>query len=280
MAIRALLVHLDDTPASGIRLNAALALAAAHRAEVLALYLVAEPFVRALVGKHMPAEFVREHLAELEGAAAAALAAAKAEAERRGVALTARQASGSLDRLPTLLARHARHADLTLIGQATLEAGSTDQALLAEAAFMDTGRPALVIPAAGGGALPPKRAIVAWDGSREAARAASDALPLLADADDVAVLVIDAERGGGRFSDQPGSGLVAYLARHGVKARLKATSSGGRGIAEVILGQAQEERADLLVMGGYGHSRFREMMLGGVTRHMLEHANLPLLLAH
>jgi nucleotide-binding universal stress UspA family protein len=145
---------------------------------------------------------------------------------------------------------------------------------------MDTGRPALVVPGGGAGALPPRRAIVAWDGSREAARAAGDAVPLLQPAEDVVVLVVDPHQASARFSDQPGAGLARYLTRHGIKARLKPVRSNGQGIAGVILDQVREEQADLLVMGGYGHSRFREMMLGGVTRHMLEHAPVPMLFAH
>ena len=87
--------------------------------------------------------------------------------------------SGSLDRLPHLLARHARHTDLTIVGQPDLAAHGVDDTALTEAAFMDSGHPALVIPRAGAAGLPPQRALIAWDGSREAARAASDAIPLL-----------------------------------------------------------------------------------------------------
>ena len=87
--------------------------------------------------------------------------------------------SGPLDRLPQLLARHARCADLTVVGQADLAAHGVDDTALIEAAFMDSGRPALVIPRAGAAVLPPRRAIVAWDGSREAARAGNDAISLL-----------------------------------------------------------------------------------------------------
>lgn len=280
MAIKRLLVHLEDSPGGRARLTAALDLGAALGAEVQALCLVAEPFMRALVGKHMPAEFVREHVAALEGEADALLAKARAEAEARGVALVANRDTGPLARLPVFLARQARHADLTLVGPAALDGGGTDEALLAEAAFMDTGRPALMIPAGVTPAvLPPRRALFAWDGSREAARAVSDAVPLLAGSEESVVLVVNPERRG-QFSEQPGTGLVGYLARHGVKARLQHTRHQGRGIAETIFNQAQLAGADLLVMGGYGHSRFREMMVGGVTRYVLEHARMPVLFSH
>lgn len=107
-----------------------------------------------------------------------------------------------------------------------------------------------------------------------------DALPLIRAADETIVLIADADKLDGRFGSQPGAGLVAHLGRHGVNARVKAVDSGGKGIADVILAQADEERADLIVMGGYGHSRLREMILGGVTRRMLERMTLPVLFAH
>lgn len=280
MAIKALLVHLDDAAAATQRLAAGLALGRAFGAEVTALCLVAEPFAPTLVGRHLPAELAREHLARLEQEADALLAAAREEASRQGVAITTRREIGPLDRLPAILARHGRHADLVLVGQPDLASSGADEALLAEAAFMDTGRPALVLPPAGSAALPPRRAVVAWDGSREAARAAGDAKPLLQQAEDVVVLVIDPERMPARFGNPPGAGLTAYLRRHGVPARPKTVTGGWRSPAEVMLDQAREEAADLLVMGGYGHSRFREMMLGGVTRHLLEHAPVPVLFAH
>jgi nucleotide-binding universal stress UspA family protein len=275
MAITEILVQVDDSPAAESRLRAAVELAAASKAHVSALYLVAEPFMRALVGKHLPEDFVREQMATLEREADERLAALAAIAQAKGVKLETRRETATLDHLPAILARQGRRADLVVVGPGT----DTDGSALAEAAFMDTGRPALVVPSAWAGTLPPKRALVAWDGSREAARAAGDAVPLLQSAEDVIVLTVDAERAGSRFSDRPGFGLTTYLSRHGAKARVKQVAASG-GIADTILGQVAEEKADLLVMGGYGHSRVREMMFGGVTRSILETAPSPILVAH
>jgi nucleotide-binding universal stress UspA family protein len=275
MAITEILVQVDDSPAAESRLRAAVELAAASKAHVSALYLVAEPFMRALVGKHLPEDFVREQMATLEREADERLAALAAIAQAKGVKLETRRETATLDHLPAILARQGRRADLVVVGPGT----DTDGSALAEAAFMDTGRPALVVPSAWAGTLPPKRALVAWDGSREAARAAGDAVPLLPSAEAVIVLTVDAERAGSRFSDRPGFGLTTYLSRHGAKARVKQVAASG-GIADTILGQVAEEKADLLVMGGYGHSRVREMMFGGVTRSILETAPSPILVAH
>ena len=280
MAIKDLLVHLDETPASTARLQAALGLASACGAQISALYLVAEPFLPGMGGRHLPAELLREHLAHAEAEAEAVLAAARAAAERHGLTLAVLRAGGPLDRLPQLLARHARCTDLTIVGQADLAAHGVDDTALIEAAFMDSGRPALVIPREHTAVLPPRRAIVAWDGSREAARAASDAIPLLQAAELVLILVVDARKVSGGAGSPPGTELAVHLTRHGIKTEVRQVPSGGAGVTEVLLAQARDAAADLLVMGGYGHSRVREMLFGGTTRHILDHTTAPILLAH
>jgi nucleotide-binding universal stress UspA family protein len=280
MVIKDLLVHLDQTPAAQKRLDAALTLGQRFNAHVTALYLIAEPFVRGAVGYHLPDEVAREHLRHAEAEADTVFAAAREAANSRGIVLETKLEAGGLDRLPVILARNARNADLVVVGEPDPANNGTDDALLVEAAFMETGRPALVVPHVGVRAMPPGRVIIAWDGSREAARAVHDALPLLRLADDVIILIIDANKLGVRFGQQPGAGVLAHLTRHEIRARVKAVQSSGTAIGKLILAQADEEEVDLLVMGGYGHSRLREMMLGGVTRHMLEHMSVPVLLAH
>jgi len=212
--------------------------------------------------------------------AAKTLDALQAEATARGVELVTHRQAGSLDRLPSLLARDARNTDLAIVGQPSPETGSSDEALLVEAAFMETGRPALMIPYSGAAVLPPKRVVIAWNASREASRAVHDALPLLRIAEDVVVLVVDPQSIGPAVSRAPGQGVAAHLLQHGVPARVKAVETDRRSVGEFILAQAEAEQADLLAMGGYGHSRFREMLMGGATRHLLERATVPILLSH
>ena len=281
MAMKDLLVHLDVTPASRGRLEAAMVLAEAFGAHVTALSLIAEPILRSMPSRHLPADLVREYVAQAERDLDAVLAVATAGAKERGIHLTTRREIGPLDRLPHLLGLQGRHADLVVVGQPDPEAGGADDALLTEAAFMDTGRPALVVPyAAARRPLPPKRALLAWDGSREAARAAHDAIPLLRLTEAVTVLIVDARDLSGRLGQQPGSDIASHLVCHGIEAAVKRVESHGRGIGAVILAQAEEERADLLVVGGYGHSRLREMLLGGVTSYLLEHMTTPILFSH
>lgn len=275
-----LLVCVDQGPAMQPRLEAAFGLAERLGAHVTVLCLIAEPFLRGTAALHIPDEVVREHLAHADAEMTAIVDAAREQAQRRGVAMDTKRETGSVDRLPILLARHARHADLTIVGRPDQDTGGVDEAQLAEAAFMDSGRPALVVPSTGAAVLPPRRAVIAWDGSREAARATGDALPLLHEAQSVAVLIVDGRDVSEHPGQQPGSELVAHLARHGIGAEIRQATSSGRGVSETILAEAAAAGADLLVMGGYGHSRLREMMLGGATRHILHNTTLPVLLAH
>lgn len=280
MTIKDVLVHVDRGPASQARVETAMTLAERMEAHATALCLIAEPFLPAMVGVHIPAEILNQQLAEAEREADAILQAVGETARRRGLPVDLRRESGPVDRLPGLLARQARHVDLVIVGQPDPDTDSTNGTLIAEAAFMNSGRPALVIPYIGAGTFPPKRVIVGWDGSREAARAVNDALPFLQMADEVVVLIVDPEALGARVGEAAGADIAAHLARHGVKVDLKQVRTGGLAVGDVILSQASDEEADLLVMGGYGHSRLRELVLGGVTRHLLERMTVPVLFAH
>ena len=122
--------------------------------------------------------------------------------------------------------------------------------------------------------------LLAWNASREAARAVDDALPLLVGADLVRVLTVNPERGRERADDIPASGLCERLARHGVAVEAETAHGSPREVGAVVLGVARKHEADLIVMGAYGHARMRELILGGATAHVLEHTDIPALLSH
>lgn len=280
MSLKDLLVHLDVSEASHARLEAALALARAFEAHLSALCLVVEPYVPAVVGVNLPAEILAQQREQAEAAAADVLARAAERARVEGISFEQRRETVMVDRLPDALARHARHADLTIVGQPDPERSGVDDTLMVEAAFMASGRPALVIPYIGARTMPPERAICAWDGSREAARALNDAIPLLQRAKEVSLVVIDPEKLVDRVGAVPGADIGAHLARHGIKVTVKTLQSGGLDPGDVLLSTAADEGADLLVMGGYGHSRLRELILGGTTKNILEHMTIPVLFSH
>ncbi len=173
-----------------------------------------------------------------------------------------------------IIARRGRLADLTVLARPGKDSAvSVGMAL--NAALFETGRPVLVAPPA-----PPeakaKRAAVAWNGSVEASRALKAALPILESLESVRVLSLDTDK-----TDASGAAeLKAYLAWHGIEAEVQTPAPDGRAVGALLLEACSDFNADLLVMGGYGHSRMRQLILGGVTRHVLEQATLPVLMAH
>jgi nucleotide-binding universal stress UspA family protein len=179
------------------------------------------------------------------------------------------------------LAHAARYADLVVIGQADPDMPSPGvPSDLAEQVALHTERPVLVVPHVGAAKEPGKTVLLAWNGSREASRAATAALPLLAEADKVVVLSVDgrnAKAGDGHDHD---GDVAQWLSRHGVKATVQHDVAGDTDIGSVILSRAADHDADLIVMGVYGHSRMREMVLGGVSRTLLQSMTAPLLIAH
>ena len=257
-------------PGDGDPPDAALELGERFGAHVTALHLIAEPFMRNMAGYHLPADILKEHMRQAEAEAEQVFAQAREAADHRGISLETRTESGSLDRIPALFARNARNTDLVIVGEPNPEAGGADETLLVEAAFMDTGRPALVIPQAGAVKLPPERIMIAWDGSREAARAVHDSMPLLRLAEEVVILIVDATNSAPASASNPAPAswpISAATKWHPASPKSRAAVAA---ITDLILAEATSNGADLIVMGGYGHSRLRELMLGGATRHMIE----------
>lgn len=188
----------------------------------------------------------------------------------------------AVDRDPVTLAlREAREAGLVVSGQydADNAEGPIARQLL-EALVLETGRPTLVVPCAGQFATVGTRVLVAWNGSREAARALHDALPLLAGAQ-ARVLSAHTAAKELRPDATPVSHAVRVLERHGVTVEVEHGPGGADlTIGELILSRAADFGADLIVMGAYGHGRLRELVLGGVTRVVLQSMTVPVLFSH
>ena len=150
--------------------------------------------------------------------------------------------------------------------------------LIVEAALFDSGRPMLVVPYIQRNGLKLDRILLCWDGSRSAARAAADALPFLRCAKLVEVVTVASEPA--KSDEMPGADIAHHLARHGVKVELKRIVTAETDVASTILSHAADSSADFLVMGGYGHSRLREFVLGGMTREILASMTVPTLMSH
>lgn len=178
-------------------------------------------------------------------------------------------------------AMHARHADLAVLPTMPRDGAEN---MLVHDCFHDvlrhSGRPVLAVPAGSAATLPPRRAVIAWKPTREAARAVADAMPLLKMANTVDVLIVDPVVGEAGHGGEPGADIAAHLARHGLKVEVVTRPRMNYSVAYALLDHARMVGADLLVAGGYGHSRLREAMLGGTTRELLQTAHLPVLFSH
>jgi nucleotide-binding universal stress UspA family protein len=274
MSYKTLLVHLDDSRRSDERAAFALDLALKHTAHVIGLYVVCQDLLRPLVRRDDSL-----NLGELEAQGAQRMNRAReqftAAAERAGCPFEWRAPAGPAIDVAVL---HARHADLVVMGQ---EDPDDDASYIArnftEEVVMGGGRPVIVLPYAGRIASFGENVIVAWDGSREAARALADAMPLLKRARSVTVTSVQKRSD----QDEPvGFDVAGYLERHRVRAGfVSIPRSPGMTTAATLLNQLTDLHADLLVMGAYGHARAREHVLGGVTHAMLETMTTPVLMS-
>lgn len=173
------------------------------------------------------------------------------------------------------LALRSRYADLTIISQSGPEGQGGGEELVDDL-IMASGRPILAIPYIGAPAQIGRKVLVAWNASRESARALSDAMPLLEAADKIEIFAVE-PRG---IGDVPGADIAEHLARHGLNITVANTVGLDIDVGDVLLNQVADSGADLIVMGAYGHSRMRELVLGGATRHILGHMTVPVLLSH
>lgn len=177
------------------------------------------------------------------------------------------------------IGERARYADLTLVGDGMMTEPELRSRTI-DGALFRSARPVLIVPKGKSVTLRPKKVMLAWDSGLEAARAAREALDILAGADDVHVTMVDPRASYGRNGEEPGADIAGYLVRHNVSVAVERLPSGGQSIDEVLNRYARDTSADLLVMGAYGHSRMRERVFGGVTRSMLETATVPVLMVH
>ncbi|MDP5306840.1 universal stress protein [Paracoccus spongiarum] len=180
--------------------------------------------------------------------------------------------------MANLIGMKARFSDVTVLGRPYEPGAPAEAEAIVEAAMFEGGCPVLVLPASGLPPQPPRRILVAWNQSVEALAAVRRALPMLRSAAMVEITVIDPRRGGPERSD-PGGALTQMLTRHGVRAEIAVLARTAPTISDELIRRATEIDADMIVMGAYGHSRFREAILGGATRKMLEKASVPVFMA-
>lgn len=272
MSYKTILVHLDDRPRRAERLQLGFELARRFDAHLVALFALEV----ARIPSYALAEagpVVQEIETRRRTEAAHAAQTEFRQAERRAAA-KAEWRLATDDALPAMRLS-ARYADLVIAGQP--EPGEPPGKAFAGDLLFSAGRPVLFVPYAGRFPDAGKRVLIAWNASREAARAVTDALPILASAESVEVVAF---ADSGDHGEILGAEIALYLARHGVKATAARQNAPGVEIGAQILSRAADANADLIVMGGYGHSRLRELALGGATRSVLDAMTVPVLMSH
>ena len=279
MSLKNLLVLLDDTKANGGRLNAAIALAKAQDAHLTGLYAISEPDIPGFVMGQIPQDSINARRAEAEETAKAATDAFLALADREGVKADARVARTLEQEVAATVARQARYADLAIVGQAEPEEAGPGGRNLVEKLTLSAGRPVLVIPYIGAERPVGRVVTVAWDAGREAARAVVDALPLLKSAEQVHLLMVNPRRGPYDHGEEPGADIALSLARHGIKIEAHTLTAPDIEEGDAILSWLSDSGSDLLVMGLYGHARLLELVVGGVSRRILESMTVPVLMS-
>lgn len=251
-------------------------LAAKAGAHITGMAPVLEPITPAYLAGPLPADILDQARKSAEETADKALATFNEVMRVQGVNGEASRfrfvegaASGLVNRV--------RMSDLAVIGQDTPNSSEPGRAAVIEALLFETGVPVMVVPYISKGTFDAKHLMVAWDGSVTASRAVHAALPLMKLAQKITVVIAD---NGKRYFGEPGADVALYLSRHGLTVSIDHIPAPSGDVAAALLNYVSDQGVDIAVMGGYGHSRFREFVVGGATRGMLEAMTVPVVMAH
>jgi nucleotide-binding universal stress UspA family protein len=275
--IKDLVVNLGLGKPHDVAADYAIAIAEAFRAHLCGVAFCYEPVVPPSIMGGIPADVIDVQWAASDAAANTAIAGFEAAARRAGIAAEHRKLTASIGGAGDLFGRLARRFDLVVAAQAEPKHGAA-QSLVIEGALFGSGRPMVVVPYIQKEGLKLDRVLVCWDGSRPAARAIADAMPFLMRA--IAVDVVIVASGREKSDEIPGVDMAEHLARHGLKIDVKRIVSTDVDVPNTILSHAADSSADFIVMGGFGHSRLREFVLGGATHGILAAMTVPTLMSH
>ena len=257
--------------------NYAVSVAAALQAHLTGIAFIYDPVVPISGTGYIPADVIESQRADNETAAEAAIKDFTAATDRAGISAEPQMLSASLTGAGDQFARMARRFDLAIVGQAQPEMSTMEQ-IIGETTLFESGRPIIMVPYIQKAPFKTGNVMICWDGSRTAARAVADAIPILGKSSRIEIVSVTSERG--KEDEIEGADIGQHLARHGLKVDVHRISRGNIDVADALLSHAADSAADLMVMGGYGHSRLREFVLGGVTRSIFQSMTLPVLLSH
>lgn len=281
MAYKTVLVHCSDKTRSVRAMQAAADVAQRFEAHLVGISVVPPA---AIIAAGMPGApdtiVLDQHCAAYRSDIPTLRAAFEAAARQHSAGSEWREADAGSASVAEVVLQHARAADLVVAAQSDPAWQGTAYFDIADRLAVESGRPVLIVPKEAAHAGLGSRVLVAWNARREAVRAVFDALPLLRQAREVKVIWVDPQHDGGAASDVPAGDICVALARHGVRCEATEVVRPQESVGRTLLARAAEYRSDLLVMGCYGHSRLREFVLGGASRHVLEHMTIPVLMSH
>lgn len=278
MTYKTVLLHVNDERRVAGLVDAAAHVAGRFEAHLIAVYVT--PPVPTFGTSTLGAGLIKSSIAKFREEAARVQKAFEEACRGRPIVPEWRLVEPRHTDVAETLMEHGRCADLIIAGQRDPEFDFTALLDVPERLAIESGRPVLIVPHSGRFPTFGKRVTIAWNGRREAARATFDALPLLKAADRVRVLWINPQSEPRGAADLPSAEIAAALARHGVKCEAAAQTSVDIDVGDTLLSGLTDDGSDLLIMGAYGHSRLREFVFGGATRHILGHMTVPVLLSH
>jgi nucleotide-binding universal stress UspA family protein len=278
-AYKTLLVSLNEIERSDVLLDAALALARTHGAHLLGLYVIPAPTVYPAVGPYVVPEVFDGLTRFFEEQSRQMRSKFEASVSRGGLSGQWLELRALGPTLAESVSELGRTADLLLVSDVNREGRAGVEFEFLENVILGAGRPVMILPRSGEIRLEGGLIVCGYNGSKEAARAIDGALPLLSRSREAVLLWVDPPEGAGGASGSAGL-MVDGLRRHDVQARFEGMESKGANPADAVLSEARGRGADIVVMGAYGHSRIREFVLGGATRHALSTIAIPLLMSH
>jgi nucleotide-binding universal stress UspA family protein len=274
--LKDVVVNLSGRASLDFAADYAISIAATFGAHVTGIAFLYEPVIPDGTLGGVPVDLIELQREENSKIARDAIGRFEAGVKKSGVAAETRRLDATFGGAATLFAQIARRFDISVVGQAQREQGATDE-LIIEGALFESGRPVIIVPYIQKSGLTLERVLVCWDGGRTAARAVADAMPFLTRAKAVDLVIVAEER---KNDEVTGVRMSEHLARHGAKVSVKRIAKGDLSVQDAILSYAADSSADFMVMGGYGHSRLREFILGGVTRSILNSMTVPVLMSH
>ena len=275
--IKDIVVNLSVPQNRDVAGDFAVSIASAFEAHLAGVAFVYDPVPPVITMGGIPTEVLEGLRRANEDAAKAVIAEFDRLARRTGLSAESRIVPATFVGAADTFAQAARRFDLSVVGQPEPNRLAPEE-LIIEGALFASGRPVVVVPYIRKSGLALGRVLVCWDGSRNAARAIADAMPFLVKAKTVEVVIVANEPG--KSDEVPGADIGQHLARHGLRVEVQRIFSRDMDVASTILSHAADTSADFIVMGGYGHSRVREFILGGATRGILTAMTVPALMSH